>query len=166
LAKERSASEVILSLEHEVSCLKGMINSIDHNVKLLLSRQNVQLSVPVQQKLHQSPVLARAESATVEAVEFVQVDNGKRVVQERLTYGDSKPIILAQVEIFGMDGKLVDKRKTNNAGKWTSSLPPGKYMIRVAKTATSVKAQVTGQYEINITPGDKPLQLDSRKVGI
>jgi hypothetical protein len=175
--KKRTASEAIISLEQRVERMEGLLKSIDHNVKLQLSRQNVQLTVPSGPVLMPGPVTVSAPTAsapigpapTVEAVEFPQVEiqpatNVKRVVQEKVTYGDSKVIIIAQVEIFDMAGKLIDKKQTNNAGKWTSSLLPGKYLVRVAKQRTSTKPQATGQYEILVPPGNKPLQLGNRKL--
>lgn len=177
--KNRTASEAILALEDSVDEIKGILKVLDTNVKLLLSRQNVKLTIPSGPVLMPGPVTVSAPEAptsiaptasavTVEAVEFPQVDVNapprKRVVQEKLTYGDGKVIILAQVEIFDLSGNLVDKRKTNNTGKWTSSLMPGKYLIRIAKQRTSTKAQATGQYEILVLPGNKPLQLGSRKL--
>jgi hypothetical protein len=176
LDKERSASDVLLSIEERVEVLEGAVKSIDHNVKLLLSRQNAKLAassvklLPSQMPAAETPTPAQpqAEAPTVEAVEFVQVQkdnpNAKRVVQEKLTYMDSKVIILAQVEIFNMNGECIDTRRTNNTGKWTSSLRPGKYTVRVAKQQTSVKPQVTGQYDIVVPPGNKPLQLENRKL--
>ncbi len=176
MSKERSASEVLLSLEDRIENLEGLVRSIDHNVKLLLSRQNAPVATPPAPVVRATaeapsvivPTPKERNAPSVEAVEFVQEEqenpSKKRVVQEKLTYADGKVIILAQVEVFDINGKLADKRKTNNAGKWTSSLLPGKYTIRVAKQRTSLKPQVTGQYEIVVPPGDKPLQLESRKL--
>lgn len=177
--KERTASEAILALEDDVAELKGMLKVIDNNVKLLLSRQNAKLTISANPVLIPGPatatVLAPTSTSTVtnsvesvESVEFPQVDPNaparKRVVQEKITYGDGKVIILAQVEIFDLDGNLIDKKKTNSTGKWTVSLLPGKYLVRVAKPRTSTKPQATGQYEILVLPGDKPLQLGNRKL--
>ncbi|KKN67644.1 hypothetical protein LCGC14_0459030 [marine sediment metagenome] len=166
--EERTASEIILSLEQRVETMEGLVRSIDHNIKLVLSRQNAQLHAVSPPAPPEPAPPPSSPTPTVEAVEFVQVQPStpvkKRVVQEKLVYGDLKGIILAQVEIFDMSGKLVDKKRTNNAGKWASSLFPGKYMIRVAKQKTAAKPQATGQYEIIVTPGIKPLQLENRKL--
>ena len=98
----------------------------------------------------------------VRSIDMVETINKKRVVQEKLIYGDGKNIVMAQIEIFNTKGKLIDKRRTNHSGKWTTSLMPGTYIIRVAKTATSSRPSATGQYEIVVEPESKPLQLGIR----
>ncbi|MDP2683514.1 MAG: hypothetical protein Q8P20_00505 [bacterium] len=169
----RLASEVILDIEQRLHKLEGMINAIDFNIKLLLNDKNIQ-SRPSPTSLPSNQATVPL-TASVEAVEFVQEPivtlkpPVKRVVQESITYSDSKVIVLAQVEIFDANEtngkrKLIDKVRTNNAGKWTASLFPGAYVVRIAKQATSLKPQVSIQYEINVPVSNKPLSLPARKI--
>jgi len=174
LVKKRSASEVLLSLENRVEILEGLVRSIDHNIKLLLNNKNISERKIIKEPINKisKPKVSKDKSAskvvTADAVDFVQVDSGvknrKRTVRERLTYSDSKAIVLAQVEIFDSSGQLIAKKRTNNEGKWTESLLPGEYSIRVAKGKTSINPPIGVNYEIFVSPDDKPLQLEDRKL--
>lgn len=189
MANKRSASEVLLSLEDRIETLEGLARSIDHNVKLLLNNYNMINRKPIDKSTKQitpskskevskpkkkdssevvTAKVATAKTVTAESVDFVQVErdieNRKRTVQERLTYSNSKPIILAQVEIFDSSGNRVSKKNTNSKGMWAESLLPGEYKIRVAKGKTSVNPQVTANYELSVSPSEVPLQLEDRKL--
>lgn len=168
LIKERTASEVLLTIEQKVNNLEKMIQTIDFNVKTLLNKQNSEPARVLVEKPRKKSFVSEQPAPTAEAVEFVQADvssiDKKCTIQEKLLYENGKPIILAQVEIFDIKGNLVDKRRTNNIGQWMSSLLSGQYVVRIAKQATAAKSAVTAQYDLVVPVGEKLLQLENRKL--
>lgn len=178
---ERKTSDVLIDLEEKVSQILSYVRTLDTNLKLLLNEKNTQqppqnIQEALKQAVESRPSEAFQPSAdkpqvTAEPVDFPQVEpvkpGGKeRVVQEKIFYKkDNKVVLLAQVEIFDSSGKkLVKKTRTNNQGAWTAKLSPGSYHLRVAKSATSTKPAICVNYQINVTPGDGPLTLESRKL--
>ena len=83
----------------------------------------------------------------------------KTQVQQKIAYPDGKVVILANIEIFDSNKKLVKQTRTNSAGKWNASLEPGKYFVKVYKAPTSNKPVVEQQYEVDIPMSDTPLEL-------
>lgn len=198
---ERKSSDVLLDIEAKVIEAVGMLRNIDNNLKHLLNQKNIteqtvkalqeahsnlkqvekiQLTAeaPAQTLPHLSPKSnpdIPSVSASVEAVDFPQVDNPvpigglPRTVQEKIIYEETgKIVLLAQVEIFSEDGRgnlvLVQKTRTNNQGAWTAKLKPGFYKVRVAKQAVQNKPAIAKTYDIRVTAGDGPLTLESRKL--
>lgn len=200
---ERKSTDILLSLEAKMTESLGLLRNIDNNLKLLLNQKNVseqtiknlqflvqQTPMPRQPELKMEaptetapkPVVkvdqAPSVSASVEAVDFPQVDNPvpvggpPRTVQEKILYEkDGKIVLLAQVEIFEDEVinnqptlKLVKKTRTNNQGTWTAKLPPGVYKVRVAKQPVQNRPAIAKTYEVRVTSGEGPLILESRKL--
>lgn len=80
-------------------------------------------------------------------------------VQQKVIYPDGKNVILANVEIFDLNGKIVKKTKTNSAGKWNAVLVAGKYKVHVSKNATSEKPHVERAIWVEIPLSETLVEL-------
>lgn len=83
----------------------------------------------------------------------------KTQVQQKISYPDGKVVILANIEIFDNNKKLVKQTRTNSAGKWNASLSAGKYFIKIYKAPTSNKPLISKEYEVDIPESDILLEL-------
>jgi hypothetical protein len=183
--KARKASEVVLSLEDRVSKMENKLDIIDVNVKAILNKLNLagkepkvrapEPTKPTQPIAVAKPVsgpIVQAPIPTQEDVVFPQVEappeeNRKSVVEQRITYDDGRPVILASVTISDAEIKTntIAKIKTDGHGKWHTQLFGGKYIVEVVKGPTAAKRGFKIEYEIE-APGDgKPLTLERKQVG-
>ena len=89
------------------------------------------------------------------------VDNSKASVSQNITK-NNLPVLLANVEIFDLNGELVNKTRTNPKGRWLSPLAPGEYKVHIQKEypADSGRGSVDTTYQINVPRSDKPLELE------
>lgn len=89
------------------------------------------------------------------------VDNSKASVSQNVTK-NNLPVLLANVEIFDLNGELVNKTRTNPKGRWLSPLAPGEYKVHIQKEypADSGRGSVDTTYQINVPRSDKPLELE------
>lgn len=85
-------------------------------------------------------------------------------VQQRVTYSDTKSVTSANVEIYDTNNTLVRQVKTNQAGKWMTSLPPGNYSVKVTKFQTNIKPKVESVFSISVTESDSGVELETKIV--
>lgn len=85
-------------------------------------------------------------------------------VQQRISFSDGKPVYMATVEIYDPKHDLLKQTKTNQVGKWLSSLAPGDYHIRVTKSAGPLKAKVELEYQVTIPNQDATVDLGTKTV--
>lgn len=91
-----------------------------------------------------------------------KAEEKKIPVQQQIVYAsDEKNVCLASVEIFDSHNKLVSTCKTNNIGKWTQMLVPGKYTVSISKKPTTSKPALTTAYVIEVPKTNEPV-LQSR----
>ena len=90
----------------------------------------------------------------------------KRIpVQQKIVYeADNRNVCLASVEIFDSQNKLVGSSKTNNTGKWTQMLIPGKYAVSISKKGTATKQPVECSYFIEVPNSNETSVQDTVKV--
>jgi len=93
------------------------------------------------------------------------VEEKKVPVQQQVIYAsDDKNVCLASVEIFNSQNKLISSSKTNNTGKWTQMLPPGRYAVSISKKATATKPPVQCSYFVDVPKSNEPILKDPVKV--
>lgn len=181
--KARKASEVVLSLEDRIDKMDNKLDIIDVNVKAILNKLNLagrrrfqgQKSTPAQPVAVSKSVsgpIAKAPIPTQEDVVFPQIaeppgENRKSVVEQRITYDDGRPVILASVTISDAEIKTntIAKIKTDSHGKWHTQLFGGKYIVEVVKGPTAAKRGFKIEYEIEALGDGKPLTLERKQVG-
>lgn len=87
---------------------------------------------------------------------------GDRVpVQQKCVDAKSKAIFMASVEIINpATNAVIEKTRTNAVGKWSASLPHGKYKVNIKKMGEDKKSKVDVSQELVIddrTPNDLPM---------
>lgn len=71
-------------------------------------------------------------------------------VMQRVISENKKSVFLAEVVIFNSKEEIIEKRKTNGAGKWMYSLPPGDYTIIIRKLESLTKKRLELTQKIKI----------------
>lgn len=85
-------------------------------------------------------------------------------VQQRIVFADGKSVYMATVIIY-QNGEFVKQTKTNQMGKWITTLPSGKYQVKISKSGTQIKPKVELDYFVEIPNQDSAVQLNERIVG-
>jgi len=86
-------------------------------------------------------------------------------VQQQVLYeNNNKNVCQAKVEVFNSNNELVGASKTNNSGKWTQQLIPGRYTISLSKKGTPVHPAVECSYSVDVLAGKKIVPLPPVKV--
>lgn len=80
-------------------------------------------------------------------------------VTQRIIDKNQKSIFLAEIEVKAQDGAIVHKTRTNSIGKWSATLPAGKYRISASKRETSNKQKIEIFQDIEIDGSKNMLQL-------
>lgn len=81
-------------------------------------------------------------------------------VIQRVVDRNSKSIFLAEVEILdASNNNKVSKTRTNGTGKWTASLPAGKYCVLITRRDTMTKEEVKISQDIIVDGKSSPLSL-------
>lgn len=86
------------------------------------------------------PILSKEKSVEVKHVQITQ-----RVVNK-----NQQSVFLAEVEIKDLDDNLVSKTRTNSVGKWSATIPSGKYRVSVNKKESSSKQKIEALQDIYI----------------
>ena len=167
---ERSASEVLLSMERELKWLVGQQKVTDTNLKLMLNQMNLSNyktqhppSVQPPQPSQPSKVVERPNPA--HKPKSVTAELRPVAVQQRIVYTqDQRPVILADVKIFSEDtGTLMKHTRTNASGFWDAKLPGGRYKLEVKKGPNSTKQGFLKKYDITVS-GDGSQELERKSV--
>jgi hypothetical protein len=162
--KERKATDVLLDLETKIDAMQRAINSLSFDMKLVLEAikaKNVRL------KSESGSDSKPASAAAVTAPTVTAPTVGPNiVVTHAMVYADNKPIRLGKVEIFNLDNELITSVMTNHTGKWTVTLKPGTYNIKLTKGATADKVALTHKYQINISEGQSNKDVPVIKVSV
>ena len=143
--KERKATDVLLDLESKIDAMQQTVNSLAFDIKLILAAVKIKNSRPMFEQ--EKPTVSAPIVSTVTAPSF-----GPNVVMTNaMVYSDNKPVRLAKVEIFDLNNMLVTSTMTNHTGKWTATLKPGTYNIKMTKGSTADKQAVTHKYQLDVT---------------
>jgi hypothetical protein len=88
--------------------------------------------------------------------------NSSTPVIQRVIDANGKSVFLADVEIVDLNSKKqIYKTRTNGTGKWTASLPTGKYHIIVKKRASNTKEKIEMIQELSIDGKQSRQELDA-----
>ena len=179
LVDKRQASDVLLSIERDVKLLLRQSAEHDINIKRILNKLNMsrasfdQMRQPVPQPPSDEYNFPPAEPSATNPVLVQPVAQAapaepgrKSIVQQKILYGDSRPVILASVTIADaeVNTNIITKMKTDAHGKWHASLYAGDYIITVIKGPTAAKQPFKEEYRITVPPGGKPLELERKRV--
>lgn len=180
MASKRKASDVLLSLEKAALDMQKQQHQMDLNIKMILNKLNLagtNTSLTLDQpkkSVTAKPVagpLVDVQRPTMDDVVFSQVTDiavghRKSVVEQRITYPDGRPVILAAVKVAELDipTNVIDKVRTDSHGKWHSQLFGGKYVVEVIKGPTAANRGFKMEYEIEVSGDGKPLSLERKQV--
>jgi len=169
-SKERSASDVLLSMERDIKWLVGWAKSADTNLKLVLNQMNLLNHARMRpQQLPSKPTTTVVErpNPAHEKPKVVQPEELKPItVQQRVVYTqDQRPVILADVKIFSTEsGTLMKHTRTNASGFWDAKLPKGLYNLEVKKGPNATKKGFLKKYEVAVTADVGAQELERKLV--
>lgn len=159
---EQQNIEILGHLRNQDMLLKNIINKISKNEVKQNNITEVESKKSIMPGLKPGVILNN-DSTLVGKVKISDVNSSyKTQVQQRITFSDGKSVTSASVEIFSFEDNkslLIENKKTNATGKWTASLAPGKYLIKVFKKESAKHPVVNIQDELIIPDSDKPVQL-------
>lgn len=135
---EKSGIQMIKELVDNIAILDRRMQTIEQNMKLLLSRKNSSQPKLEGLKLNNNPARPtkiqgqiRLESKK-EKPPIVKAASNARVVG-RIRDRSGKVAGKVNVSIFDDRNNLVKTTRTNNAGDLFAFLPPGKYIMELKK---------------------------------
>lgn len=107
------------------------------------------------------PALVKLNETENTAVTPVaQISTKSVTIQQKIVYKeDGKSICLAHVSIY-KNSILQKEVKTNAAGKWSASLEPGKYIIKITKHGSNERTNIEKSFDISVPESNAPVQLD------
>lgn len=150
--KERTAVEVLLSIENKLETLIKTVSVNDLTQKIILDRLNKLVSglVPVSEEEKNKIESVKIQKG--EKISAITEPQGQRriikseiksqtshhtkkiPVTQRVTDGTGKDLFMAKVEFLNSENEIVDKTQTNANGKWQMNLFPGNYSVKITKT--------------------------------
>lgn len=147
---EKKQEEILLYLKNQDLLLKTIVNKLN-NTETKVVEKPVGTVTEKQIPGLKPGVVLKKNSDTVQ-------------VQQKVLFKDGKAVSSAKIEIFvkqpgSNDLVFLENKKTNEAGKWTSSLPPGNYVIKAFKKGTTKDKTVEAKDEITVPNSDVPVQL-------
>lgn len=187
--KQRSATDILLDLENKMDIMMGMLKSHDVLLKILsnkLSDNSKQLVQPIIEKKEEPVVSIKKMPGIKDGVTLninkspsdfgfepkiqkeeiipnkIKNQTGQITVSQAIKK-DNQPLIMADVEIYTVDpefGKVIHKKiKTTTSGKWTASLSPGDYYLKVLKKAASKRDHTQFEGPFSIEPSEDSILL-------
>ncbi len=170
--KERSASDVLLSIEEEVKWLVAWAKSTDLVIKMmsnelkLLSHAGIVKPQPKRQALPLPTAVTERPNPAHKPT--VSSPGGKKhvTVQQRIVYSqDQRPVILADVKVFSVEsGTLMKHTRTNASGFWDAKIPMGLYKIEIKKGPNANKKGFLKKYEVAVTADGGAQELERKAV--
>lgn len=194
MTDKRTATKAILEIEETLSKMSKFVQNTDNNVKLILDRlnkvtkqleENKSKELPKEKtkskKIIEQPMVAEPFVQQAKSINELEEDPLPRHTKRRdsrvpvkktlsvavsqiIETPNSKPAVLAQVEILNSDGKIIKQTRTNTNGRWVAPLEPGFYTVNVLKRGDQSKKPMNTSFTIEIPEGDGPLELPSTKV--
>lgn len=174
--KERSASEVLLSIEEEIKWLSAWARSTDLVIKMMSNELKLLNHVgakPTPQVLPAPPIPTAKVPAVIERPNpahaptvSTSVEKKPVTVQQRIVYSqDQRPVILADVKVFSIEsGTLMKHTRTNASGFWDAKIPMGLYKIEVKKGPNANKKGFLKKYEVVVTENGGAQELERKAV--
>lgn len=157
----RSATDILLELEKKQDEILRHLRNQDLLLKTIINKNNNTETVVAKEP---EAVINKQIPGLKPGVVLKKNSNDTVQVQQKVLFRDVKAVSSAKIEIFvkqpgSNDLVFLDSKKTNEAGKWTSSLPPGNYVIKAFKKGTTKDKTVEAQDEIVVPNSDGPVQL-------
>lgn len=89
-----------------------------------------------------------------------RVEGNKVAASQRIIDKNGKAIFLANVEITNVDTRQVEYRtRTSGVGKWSASLPVGKYQVVIKKSESATKQQLEQTQNLTIDGSNSTIDL-------
>lgn len=135
-----------LPIKDSVKRMPIQVPKGDH-VEIVVPQEAVDLNKPSEPKINITNTTNRNNSNTISVIQRIVDKNGKSV-------------FLAEIDIINPKTlEVVQKLKTNGAGKWMTSLPVGEYTVMVKKRDPISKEKVEITQSIKIDGAVNPLDL-------
>ena len=175
---EKKASEVLAEISEKMNKMDEIlayVKNIDFNYKLVIAKLNEKNKISLahnEYSLKELSSVASPIAASVitqpESISNLEVDNTsepvkKVTVQQKITYPNDKPAVLAKVLITNEKKEKIAETKTNHGGKWATTLLPGSYFVHVTKAEVADKPKIDHYFPITIPISKTPIELDPKK---
>lgn len=168
--KTKTASQILLEQQQQIKELFQLCQDTNANVKALLNNINLQRRATAQAPLVPDVVPPREEMPAPPAKHPAAKENVKEsMVEQAVVYqSNDRPVALANVEIFDVDsgpgGVRIKKTVTSSNGKWTASLPRGKYRVEIKKGPAQGNPGFIKREDFEIAGDGKPLIMERKIV--
>lgn len=170
---ERKATDILAAIEAKLDHVTKQNNDLAFKLNLLLAKINGKPDTAI-------PAVSEktVETLTVQVAKPIQevkqnvtapvvADNPDRMVtiQQKVLYPDSRGVALASVEFYPGDKEYepgdipLTKTKTNQVGKWSLKVKPGRYHIKIFKHPTSGKPKIDFFSSVEIPISNDSLEL-------
>lgn len=107
----------------------------------------------------------KKEVAFVDYVDTTPVNSDTLIpVFQKVQNDDGKSIFLAEVVIKNIKTNKIEKTRTNGAGKWSHSLPIGKYEITISKKLPNLKEKKEIKQTIIIDSSRIPFEIEAIRI--
>lgn len=141
-----------------------MIQTVDMNHKLILDRLNRLVSNSSVANKPSAPLLSPSalnNDAPIMSPPPTNKSSSKKIaVGQNVVDASGKPVFLAEVIISDLESSDIYRAKTSTAGKWSSHLPVGKFLLKISKvTDLNSMNKIELTQEIQVLVSMKSLQL-------
>jgi hypothetical protein len=185
---KRNASDILLELENKINNLISTVNLCNANNQFILntvntlrkelvmkehvdmkkdelylniSKELIEIKKPTDMAQTTSVIAAKNMNKSMIKVNENEKSDKKIPIIQKITDEFSKDIFMADISIMDEEKNIVAKSKTNAVGKYTASLKPGKYTVRIIKTDTVSKKKFEAEQMIEIENSNAPLTLSN-----
>jgi hypothetical protein len=175
----RTATDILLSLENKIDILSRRISNIENLQKIISGRINDFMNKnPIKPKIKVSPgpdIIDKKLQEPIDNKEYNLINDSNKIINDvnnrikvtqTLIEEEDRPLFLGVVEIYDENKKLITKTRTDSKGRWKASLIPGKYQLHVSKNypVESKKKMVDISYNINVDSSSKEMNLSTLPV--
>lgn len=165
---EKTGMELLQDLHETVATFDRRLQNVEHLLKEAvdaLNRAPVAGPAPLPPglKMNDKPVATSGEKVPLGAkgpsiegtapAPMIQVPANTRVIG-RIRGDDGRGLSGVNVTIYDAKNHAVKKTRTNRAGDWMASLPPGKYAAECV-----LEGKMNGNVVFNIKPGDRTMSV-------
>jgi len=80
-------------------------------------------------------------------------------VFQSVTDNTGKNIPLAIVEVYDLSNKLITSCRTDALGKWSASISPGNYYVKITKNDAKTKKLMESKVSFNVNYSQTPIEI-------
>jgi hypothetical protein len=167
--EKKTGMDLLREVHETIATFDRRLQNVEHLLKETLDAMNRQPApakegLPPGLKLNDKPVMTSGGAPAPEskkgpsiegttAAPMIQLPSNTRVIG-RIRGDDGRGLPGVNVTIYDAKNHTVKQTRTNRAGDWMASLPPGKYAAECV-----LEGKVNGNVVFNVKPGDRTMNV-------